>query len=144
MITGKCGYQGCQYDIVPAKNQAQFNRNKGVHLRVAHGLKGAYQDPEYRNRMQRERVQREKGVPVEAPLLAGKWPMQTSVVQTSGAAKTEEEIKSERRRQYGANYRRMQKLKKAQEASGSSVGNGAVLKFICPDCGCRVWTTQRT
>lgn len=133
MITGKCGYQGCQYDIVPAKNQAQFNRNKGVHLRVAHGLEGAYQDPEYRNRMQRERSHKKKGIPVEVP-------PPTSVV----LAKTEEEIKSERRRQYGANYRRMQKLKKAQEASGSSVGNGAVLKFICPDCGCRVWTTQRT
>lgn len=40
MITGKC--EICNTQIVPGATQAKFNRNKGLHMRAAHGIAGRH------------------------------------------------------------------------------------------------------
>lgn len=135
LITGKCGHEGCQADILPAKTQAQYNRNLGLHLRVKHGIIGNSSTPDGRRRQALDRYRRKMGLP----------PAETAAPAAEAKAEqTREELRAAYKKQYQANYRAMRKLKKAQaSAPNGAIDRQAVLKFICPDCGCRVWTTTR-
>lgn len=118
MIHGKCGYNGCQYDIKPGETQAKFNRNKGVHLRTAHGVPGSW------NTRQRKKITN--------PVVEMN-PKMDSISQ--------EAVRRQHRREYQAEYRERKKKERQQQLS--SVNNSAAkLKFICPDCGARIFTTS--
>lgn len=127
MIKGKCGYEGCQYDIRPAETQAKFNRNRGVHLRIAHGVIGAWKTPEGRRKFYENRVKKGQLPVVEAKL-------ETEPIDP-------ESSRRQHRLEYQAAYRERRKRERQQQLSSIN-NNAAKLKFICPDCGARIFTTS--
>ncbi len=132
MIKCKCGYEGCQQDITPAETQAQFNRNRGLHLRVVHGITGAASTPEGRRLVAKNRYRQKKGLPPLASL-------ESSPVEVEPAADSERKRQQrEHRIAYQAEYRKRKQREKYQPSTNN---NEAKLKFICPDCGARVFTT---
>lgn len=58
MVTGKC--PECQQEIVPGKDQAQFNRNLGLHRRAKHGYRSPafYEHRKYERKKKLERLSR--------------------------------------------------------------------------------------
>lgn len=111
-IQGKC--EICGVNIKSADNQAQYNRNLGLHKRTRHGIAGKKYVPRKARNPEMENPELEIRVP-----------------------QTREEINAERRRKYQENYRR---LRKQQQQPSSNVVP-ALLSQCCV-CGARFYVAK--
>lgn len=121
MITGKCGYEGCQEDITPAKSTAQFSRNRGLHMKTAHSVPGLSHTREGRKKLAQIRLRDKIGIEVEP---------------VSGNGSESKINRDVYKQAYQKGYRAAHKNSEETQASA-----GAELKFICPCCQARVWVT---
>lgn len=121
LFTGKCDQPGCKSDITPATSQAQFNRNLGWHRRHAHGIQGESNTPEGRRRAALDRYYQKH------PEAAKSRDKKMALLSPPSAPTTVIE----------APVVKYQRRNKMELANGSG---DAKLRFICPECQCRVYT----
>lgn len=123
MIVGQCDL--CNWHTTTATDPGSIARAVAFHKSIAHGIKGKYNDPEYKRRMSRERYFR---------IVKGLSPAEVQKrMDQYDAAHPKEDAKVVHRREYQRKWRRDHKAKQN--------GTGAIPVALetCPFCHSRFY-----
>lgn len=131
MISKTCDV--CGQKAKPADNEAQANRNLGLHKRALHVIAGSEGHP-------REAQPQAPSSPEgQSPLTASARRAEFNRRRREQYARQKTEERARKRREYGIAWRARQKLARQQTQPGNN-GDAVTLRFICPECHARVYT----